>query len=125
MFGKELFIRFTGRGVCERISICVCVCVFSFPFGSEDEKWDLILSVPDHCVSFYFIQFSRRFSIRTSSSTCHSTIKKSRIFKILSGKSQGNVREYLSVLSAVSIDIVLLMVVHMAVYCSLSNVFFN
>ena len=25
-----------------------------FPFGFEDRIWDLIVSVPDHCLSFYF-----------------------------------------------------------------------
>ena len=33
--GKELFIRY-------------------FPFGFEDRIWDLIVSVPDQCLSFYF-----------------------------------------------------------------------
>ena len=29
--------------------------VFSyFPFGFEGRTWDLIVSVPDHCLSFYF-----------------------------------------------------------------------
>ena len=29
--------------------------VFSyFPFGFEGRMWDLIESVPDHCLSFYF-----------------------------------------------------------------------
>ena len=29
--------------------------VFSyFPFGFEGRMWDLIVSVPDHCLSFYF-----------------------------------------------------------------------
>ena len=32
------------------------VCVFScFPFGFESRMWDLIVSVPDHCLSFYFL----------------------------------------------------------------------
>ena len=26
-----------------------------FPFGFEGRIWDLIVSVPDHCLSFYFI----------------------------------------------------------------------
>ena len=26
----------------------------SFPFGFEGRTWDLIVSVPDHCLSFYF-----------------------------------------------------------------------
>ena len=25
-----------------------------FPFGFEDRIWDLIVSVPDHCLTFYF-----------------------------------------------------------------------
>ena len=29
--------------------------VFSyFPFGFEGRIWDLIVSVPDHCLSFYY-----------------------------------------------------------------------
>ena len=29
--------------------------VFSyFPFGFESRMWDLIVSVPDHCLSFFF-----------------------------------------------------------------------
>ena len=32
-----------------------CHYVFSyFPFGFEGRMWDLIVSVPDHCLSFYF-----------------------------------------------------------------------
>ena len=32
------------------------VYVFSyFPFGFEGRVWDLIVSVPDHCLSFYFV----------------------------------------------------------------------
>ena len=31
------------------------VYIFSyFPFGFEGRIWDLIVSVPDHCLSFYF-----------------------------------------------------------------------
>ena len=33
----------------------LCVCVFGcFPFGFEGGMWDLIISVPDHCLSFSF-----------------------------------------------------------------------
>ena len=33
----------------------VAMYVFSyFPFGFEGSMWDLIVSVPDHCLSFYF-----------------------------------------------------------------------
>ena len=49
--GKELFIRFTVRAFRKLLSISV----FSyFPFGFEGRIWDLIVSVPDYCLSFYF-----------------------------------------------------------------------
>ena len=51
LFGKELFIRFTASAFRKLPSIYV----FSyFPFGFEGRMWDLIVSVPDHCLSFYF-----------------------------------------------------------------------
>ena len=44
-------IRFTASAFCKLPSIYV----FSyFPFGFEGRMWDLIVSVPDHCLSFYF-----------------------------------------------------------------------
>ena len=46
--GKELFIRFTAHAFRKLLSIFV----FNyFPF--DFEVWDLIVSVPDHCLSFY------------------------------------------------------------------------
>ena len=51
MSGKELFIRFTAHAFHKLLTIFV----FSyFPFGFEDRMCDLIVSVPDHCLSFYF-----------------------------------------------------------------------
>ena len=51
LFGKELFIRFTAIALRKLPSIHV----FSyFPFGFEGRMWDLIVSLPDHCLSFYF-----------------------------------------------------------------------
>ena len=48
--GKELFIRFTASAFRKLLSIYV----FSyFPFGFEGRMWDLIVSVPDHCLPFY------------------------------------------------------------------------
>ena len=48
---KELFIRFSASAFRKLSSIYV----FSyFPFGFEGRMWDLIVSVPDHCLSFYF-----------------------------------------------------------------------
>ena len=49
-YGKELFIRFTASAFRELPSIYV----FSyFPIGFEGRMWDLIVSVPDHCLSFF------------------------------------------------------------------------
>ena len=53
--GKELFIRFTASAFCKLLSIYVFSC---FPFGFEGRMWDLIASVPDHCLSFYFTELS-------------------------------------------------------------------
>ena len=51
LFGKELFIRFTASAFRKLPSFYV----FSyFPFGFDGRMWDLIVSVPDHCLSFYF-----------------------------------------------------------------------
>ena len=48
---KELFILFAASAFRKLSSIYV----FSyFPFGFEGRIWDLIVSVPDHCLSFYF-----------------------------------------------------------------------
>ena len=50
--GKELFIRFTAHAFRKLLSNYV----FSyFPFGFEGRVWDLIVSVPDHCLSLYLI----------------------------------------------------------------------
>ena len=57
LFGKELFIRFTASAFRKLLSIYV----FSyFPFGFEGRMWYLIVSVPDHCLSFYFTIISQR-----------------------------------------------------------------
>ena len=54
LFGKELFILFAASAFRKLSSIYV----FSyFPFGFEGRIWDLIGSVPDHCLSFYFKKF--------------------------------------------------------------------
>ena len=45
-------MRFTTRAFRKLLSIYV----FSyFPFGFEGRIWDLIVSVPDHCLPFYFL----------------------------------------------------------------------
>ena len=50
-FLKELFIRFTASAFRKMLSINVLI---YFPFGFEGRMWDIIVSVPDHCLSFYF-----------------------------------------------------------------------
>ena len=45
----KLFIRFTASAFRKLLSVYV----FSyFPFGFEGRMWDLIVSVPDHCLFF-------------------------------------------------------------------------
>ena len=51
LFGEELFIWFTVGAFPKLLSVHVFSC---FPFGFEGRMWDLIVSVPDHCFSFYF-----------------------------------------------------------------------
>ena len=64
LFGKELFILFAASAFRKLSTIYV----FSyFPFGFEGRIWDLIVSVPDHCLSFYFAAdlFTCEFVART------------------------------------------------------------
>ena len=57
LFGKELFIQFIASAFRKLLSIYV----FSyFPFGFEGRMWDLIVSVPDQCLSFYFENWRER-----------------------------------------------------------------
>ena len=50
LFGRELIVRFAASAFRGLPSICVFGC---FPFGFEGKIWDLIVSVPDHCFSFF------------------------------------------------------------------------
>ena len=45
-----MLIWFTVHVFRDYLSVCECA---SFPFGFEIWVWDLILLVPDHCLSFY------------------------------------------------------------------------
>ena len=72
-FGKELLIRFTASAFRKLLSVYV----FSyFPFGFEGRMRDLIVSVPDHCLSFYLseVDFTCQFQfcIKISLSFCFS-----------------------------------------------------
>ena len=52
LFGKEPFILFIVRVFRERLSI---FCVYpSFRFGFEGKMWDVIVLIPDSCLSIYF-----------------------------------------------------------------------
>ena len=56
--GKELFIRFTARAFRKLLSIYI---FSSFPFDFEGKIWDLIVSVPDHCLSFLLLSLFTQF----------------------------------------------------------------
>ena len=63
LFEKELFILFAASAFRKLSSIYV----FSyFPFGFEGRIWDLIVSVPDHCLSFYFMHNKELESVDTA-----------------------------------------------------------
>ena len=46
-----MFILFTVRVFRKRLSFCVCA---SFPFGFQGGVWNLVVLIPDHCLSIYF-----------------------------------------------------------------------
>ena len=46
-----MFIRFSASAFRKLPSVYVSS---YFPFGFEGRMWDLIVSVPHHCLSFYF-----------------------------------------------------------------------
>ena len=60
MSGKELFIRFTAHAFRKLLASLV----FSyFAFGFDGRMWSLIVSVPDNCLSFYFLDFLEPFPV--------------------------------------------------------------
>ena len=44
------------------VNVTSCVCP-SFPFGFECGMWDLIVLIPDHCISIYFSKVFERFKL--------------------------------------------------------------
>ena len=56
--GKELFIRLSASDFRELLSVYVFI---YFPFGFEGRIWDLIVSVPDHSLSFYLEEHSPKY----------------------------------------------------------------
>ena len=74
MSGKELFIRFTARAFHNLLSIYV----FNyFLFGSEGRIWDLIVSVPDHCLFFllFIVTIAKNFTRHQTMSLNVRTVK--------------------------------------------------
>ena len=62
-----MFIRFSASAFRKLPSIFV----FSyFPFGFEGRMWDLIVSIPDHCLSFFLflVAFFIKFNTLAKSS---------------------------------------------------------
>ena len=41
------------------VKFCVC---HSFPFGIEGGIWDVIVLIPDHCLSIYFDEIRKKVS---------------------------------------------------------------
>ena len=92
MSGKELFIRFTARAFRRLLSVYV----FSyFTFAFEGRMWDVIVSVPDHCLSFYFLSQSLDFWMIIKA-FCH---KFSQLVKTSPNTSAIHVLPFLSHLS--------------------------
>ena len=50
LFRKELFIWFAASPFRKLPSVYIFT---YFPFGCEGRMWDLIVSVSDHCLTFY------------------------------------------------------------------------
>ena len=65
LLGKELFIRFTASAFRKLPSVYV---ISYFPFGFEGRIWDLIVSVPDHCLPFY--STGQHANLKASSQPC-------------------------------------------------------
>ena len=72
-----LFILFTASAFRKLSSIYV----FSyFPFGFEGRIWDLIVSVPDHCLSFYFVFMTVKVKVSLFTSNVGSQRKPEDLF---------------------------------------------
>ena len=56
----KLFVRITVRVFRERLSMCLCA---SFSFGFEGGMGDLIVVIPDHCLSCYFAVLFYSFTV--------------------------------------------------------------
>ena len=40
------------------VNFCICP---SVPFGIEGRVWDVIVLIPDHCLSIYFVIYGSQF----------------------------------------------------------------
>ena len=52
------------------VKFCVCP---SFPFGIENRMWDMIVLIPDHCLSicFPYLQMASNVSSLAIMKSCH------------------------------------------------------
>ena len=57
-----------------------------FPFGFVGSIWDLIVSVRDHCLYFYFIRLVKRLLISLLYLSCVVFVKHGRIYSALLGR---------------------------------------
>ena len=62
LFGKELFILLTVSFFRKRLSSFVCV--FLSLFGIEGGMWDVIVLIPDHCLSIYLVEKTKTLQKR-------------------------------------------------------------
>ena len=50
------FVYFVNVSQCVCVCVCVCVCAHaSFSVGFEDGMWNLTVLIPDHRISFNFL----------------------------------------------------------------------
>ena len=63
-----LAITFQGLPCVSFVKVYQCMCVCFFPFGLEGEMWDLIVFIPDHCLSIYFENVPCFFEVRSFTS---------------------------------------------------------
>ena len=74
--GKELFIRIIACAFRKQLSVYV----FSyFPFGFDGSILDLIVSVPGHCLSFYFPNVSSLLADTRHSKTNTETLEHQKL----------------------------------------------
>ena len=68
---------------CDGLRQLRSIYVFSyFPFGFEGRMWNLIVSVPDHCLSFYFVGHEVKVSMTYISRSSDFALYLGRLFDV-------------------------------------------